>query len=439
MSALLPVAEALARVLASARPGAETRDTPLLDALGHVLAESVIAAMDVPPADNSAMDGYALRAAEAHQGLTVVQRIPAGATGTELPGGCAARIFTGAIIPSGADAVVMQENCTEAAGVVRVSGPVTAGQNIRPRGQDIAVGDTVLARGRVLRPQDLGLLASIGGARVKVYRPLRVAVLSTGDELVEPGSGELPEGAIYNSNRYMLAGLLRSLNLEFIDCGRVADHPEATAQALLEAAQRADCIITTGGVSVGEEDHVKSQVERLGRLDLWKLALKPGKPLAFGSIGDIPFIGLPGNPTSVFVTFCLVARPFLLKMQGVAEPEAPRLQASAAFTVGRPGTRQEYLRVTLENTPGGLQATRFPNQSSGVLSSVSHSNALAVIPAGTTVEPGQDVEVILLDSLVREARCPVRRNTSGKPAKHWCRRSRSCWTSPAVSRRFPGA
>jgi len=228
---------------------------------------------------------------------------------------------------------------------------------------------------------------------------LRVAIMSTGDELVEPCSGELQGGQLYNSNRYTLAGLLRGINVEFIDGGIVADDPEITARALQDAAGRADCIITSGGVSVGEEDHVKNQVERLGQLELWKLAIKPGKPLAFGRVGNTPFIGLPGNPTSVFVTFCLIARPFLLKLQGVSEPESPRLQAMAAFSIDKPGTRQEYLRVTLANTDEGLRATRFSNQSSGVLSSVSHSNALAVIPPGTTVSAGQWVEVILLDSL----------------------------------------
>ncbi len=399
MSSLLPVAEALARLRGAARPLAETIAVPLLDALGHVLAASVMSSIDVPPADNSAMDGYALRASEAGQALLVSQRIPAGTVGATLASGTAARIFTGAAIPAGADAVVMQEDCTEVAGVVSVSAPVSAGQNIRPRGQDIRAGEIVLVSGRVLRPQDLGLLASVGCAQVQVYRRLRVAVLSTGDELIEPGSGDLPEGKIYNSNRYTLAGLLRSINMEFVDCGFVADDPDATARALLDAAGRADCVITTGGVSVGEEDHVKNQVERLGRLDLWKLAIKPGKPLAFGSIGNTPFIGLPGNPTSVFVTFCLIARPFLLQMQGVAEPEAPCLLAQATFTVSSPGTRQEYLRVTLENTEQGLRAVKYANQSSGVLSSVSHSNALAVIPAGFTVQQGDSVEVILLDSL----------------------------------------
>ncbi len=399
MSTMLPVAEALARVLAAANPVAESIEVPLVDALGHVLAVDVVSPRDVPPADNSAMDGYALRASEAGQALPVSQRIPAGTVAHALAAGTAARIFTGAAIPTGADAVVMQEDSTEVAGVVKVSGAVNAGQNIRSRGEDICAGETVLPRGRVLRPQDLGLLASIGCAQALVYRPLRVAVLSTGDELVEPGSGELPTGSIYNSNRYTLAGLLRALHFDCIDCGIVADSPDATERALLDAAKRADCVITAGGVSVGEEDHVRNAVENLGRVDLWKLAIKPGKPLAFGSIGETPFVGLPGNPTSVFVTFCLIARPFLLKMQGMAEPEPPRLQAMAAFTVSRPGTRQEYLRVTLANTGRGLQAVRYANQSSGVLSSVSHSNALAVIPAGATVQRGDTVEVILLDSL----------------------------------------
>lgn len=401
MSQLLPVAAALERVLAAARPVSATVELALLDALGCVVAADVVATVDVPPADNSAMDGYALRAADAALALPVSQRIPAGAVGTPLEPRSAARIFTGAPIPPGANAVVMQENCTEAGGVVTVRGNVTPGLNIRARGQDISAGNSVLSRGRILRPQDLGLLASIGSPVVNVFRPLRVALLSTGNELIEPGGGALPSGGIYNSNRYTLAGLLRAMHLETVDCGIIADNPQATGNALQEAAQRADCVITTGGVSVGEEDHVKRQIERLGRLDLWKLAIKPGKPLAFGSVCGTPFIGLPGNPASVFVTFCLIARPFLLKMQGATEIAPLHLQARADFTVSRPGDRQEYLRVTVLSTAQGLRAVKYPEQSSGVLSSVSHSNALAVIPPGVTVAPGDSVDVILLDSLVR--------------------------------------
>ena len=399
MKPLLPVQDALTRVLSAASPLQESVELPLLAAQGHVLAQGVVSAIAVPGDDNSAMDGYALRACDAGQPLPVSQRIPAGAPGSSLAPGTAARIFTGGAIPPGADAVVMQENCSEQDGVVSISGAVSLGQNIRPRGQDIAEGSIVLPAGRQLRAQDIGLLASVGLDRARVYRPLRVAVLSTGDELVEPGTASLQSGQLYNSNRYTLAGLLRSLNMDVIDGGIIPDDPEATAEALQQAATDADCVITSGGVSVGEEDHVKSQVERLGRLDLWKLAIKPGKPLAFGHIGETPFIGLPGNPTSVFVTFCLIARPFLRKMQGITEPDLPQLQARAGFSVSKPGMRQEYLRVTVASTGDGLEAQRFTNQSSGVLSSVSHCNALAVIPPGVTVAGGDVVSVMLLDLL----------------------------------------
>ncbi|MEH6611184.1 MAG: gephyrin-like molybdotransferase Glp [Halioglobus sp.] len=400
MSRLLPVEEALEQILATALSVTDTVELPLIESLGHVLASDYHSAINVPGADNSAMDGYAIRIADlSPDPLPLSQRIPAGSVAQRLTPGTAARIFTGANVPLGADAVVMQEDCTAGDECVVINTRPKPGEHIRPAGQDIATGSRVLQSGRVLRPQDLGLLASIGCASVTVHRPLRVAILSTGDELVEPGSGSLAEGQLYNSNRYTLAGLLRSMNMEVVDCGIVPDDAQATADALQDAAAKADCVITSGGVSVGEEDHVKQQVENLGQLELWKLAIKPGKPLAFGRIGDTPFLGLPGNPSSVFVTFSLIAKPFLRKLQGVQEAALPPLMARAGFTVDRAGGRQEYLRVTLSNSDDGLLANRFSNQSSGVLSSVSHSNALAVIPVGKTVALGDFVEVQLLDLL----------------------------------------
>ena len=404
MNPLLSVEGALQRVLGTVEAcGRPVIEVELLKALDCVLASDVVSSIAVPGDDNSAMDGYALRALDANQHLPVSQRIPAGRVGTALIPGTAARIFTGAAIPPGADAVVMQENCELINGHITISGSVVAGQHIRPRGQDIKSGSVVLCAGRRLRPQDLGLLASVGTTQVSVYKPLKVAILSTGDELVDPANAgedkELPSGQIYNSNRYTLAGLLASLNVEVVDGGIVPDDPNATSRALQSAANAADCVICSGGVSVGEEDHVKNQVEKLGKLDLWKLAIKPGKPLAFGSIGETPFFGLPGNPTSVFVTFCLVARPFLQKLQGLDEPAPIKLEALATFNSGKPGGRQEYRRVTVQNGEAGLVASDYDNQSSGVLSSVSHSNAFAVIPPGEVVTEGCQVEVILLDHL----------------------------------------
>jgi len=396
----MPVEEALSRILATADTAVAVESCPLINALGRVLAEDLVSPLAVPGADNSAMDGYAVRASETGgEPLPVSQRIPAGHPPEPLAPGSAARIFTGASVPPGADAVVMQEACVVDGDAITVDVPVKPGQHIRRRGQDIDAGDTILHAGRRLRPQDLGLASSVGLSSVDVYRPLRVAILSTGDELVEPGTGAIAPGQLYNSNRYTLAGLLRGLGLEVVDGGIIPDDPAATREALAGAAETADVVITSGGVSVGEEDHVKGAVEDLGALDLWKLAIKPGKPLAFGRVGDTPFLGLPGNPSSVFVTFCLVARPFLLKLQGHEETAPLALHARAAFTVNRPGTRQEYLRATVETTSDGVTVSAFSNQSSGVLSSVSRSNALAVIPPGVTVAEGDLVEVLLLDLL----------------------------------------
>tara|TARA_R110002110_G_scaffold415748_1_gene654793 strand:+ start:21846 stop:23039 length:1194 start_codon:yes stop_codon:yes gene_type:complete len=397
----MPVEEALGQLLASVTARPEAVERALLDALGCTLAEDVVSLVDVPPHNDSAMDGYAVRASETAQVLPVIQRIAAGQTGDPLEPNTAARIFTGAPVPQGADAVVMQENCSVKDGMLTISGSVSAGQNIRPRGQDVATGSVVLQRGRRLRAQDLGLLASLGCATVMIHRPLRVAIFSTGDELVEPGQGTpLSPGQLYNSNRYTLAGLLRAMNLEVIDGGIIADDPDATRTALSQASTQADCVITSGGVSVGEEDHVKQQVQELGQLELWRLAIKPGKPLAFGRIGATPFVGLPGNPTSVFVTFCVIAAPFLRALQGTTPTPVLRQFARAEFEISRPGIRQEYLRVVVSNSDSGLCAAAYSNQSSGVLSSVSHCNALAVIPVGATVSAGDSVEVMLLDALL---------------------------------------
>ena len=397
---MTPLEQALPLILADVEPlPAEHRPGILTEALGRVLAEDLFAPLAVPGDDNSAMDGYAVNSADGTGPLLVTQRITAGSCGSALSSGTAARIFTGAPIPAGADAVVMQENCVLEDQFVRLTKAVGCGENIRRRGQDIAQGELLFSAGRRLQAQDLGVVASLGFAAVPLRRRLKVAILSTGDELVEPGEGPLRVGQIYNSNRYTLRGLLERLGIEVVDLGMVKDTAQATAQALQRAAEMADCVISSGGVSVGEADHVTAQVQKLGELRLWKLRIKPGKPLAFGQVGATPFFGLPGNPAAVFVTFCLVVRPWLLRRMGVTDETLLRLPASADFQIKRAGTREEYLRVRAVVENGQLLATPHHNQSSGVLSSVSRSNALAIVPPGRTIERGDRVEILLLDQL----------------------------------------
>ncbi len=385
-------------LLSRARVPARTDTVDLLAAAGRVLAQDLVSTLDVPPCDNSAMDGYAVRAADAAATLPVSQRIPAGSAPQSLLPGSAARIFTGAPVPPQADAVVMQEQAgVQPDGSVRFTAPVLAGQNIRRRGEDIASGQTVLACGQRLHDADLGLAASVGVAQLQVYSQLRVAVFFTGDELVEPG---MPAGAgkIYNSNRYWLVPALRALGCQVLDLGIIPDTLAATRQALRDAAAEADVVMTCGGVSVGEEDHVKAAVEAEGELQLWKIAIKPGKPLASGRVGEADFIGLPGNPVSGYVTFAVLVRDFLRARMGEVVPAwQPLYHLPAAFDWRKPDTRrEEYLRVRVAQQGGQLVLQRYPNQGSGVLTSCAWADALVRLQPGQQVQPGDMLPVYAL-------------------------------------------
>ena len=405
---LKPLFDALQLLLGHAQTLQEFESVPTGDADGRVLAQDVVSGLQVPPHDNSSMDGYALRCAEAHdQGaeFAVSQRIAAGTSGVALQPGTVARIFTGAPVPLGADAVVMQEDCTPLPDVdglprVRVNSLPLPGQWIRRAGEDVAQGDVVLAKGHRLGPAELGLAASVGLDQLLVVRRPRVALFSTGDELVMPGTvapKDMKPGAIYNSNRFFLSALLRRLGCEVTDLGIVPDQREATVQALRDAALAHDVILTSGGVSVGEEDHIKPAVQTLGTLDLWQIAIKPGKPFAHGRIGAAHFLGLPGNPVSSLVTFLVLVRPFLLQLQGVTDVAMKTVAARADFDWPRADKRQEFLRVR-RNAAGGLDL--FPNQSSGVLTSAVWGDGLVDNPANTSIVYGDSVRYVSFSELL---------------------------------------
>ncbi len=401
---LTPIDTALEQLVPLLPVITEKESVPLRQAAGRVLADDCVSPINVPGHRNSAMDGYALKSADLASGntqLKITQRIAAGEVGGQLESGEAARIFTGAPVPEGADAVVMQENCKVGGDVLSVlQQHVQSGENLRQVGDDIQAGALILAKGHRLKPQDIGLLASIGLESVSVTRRLRVSLLTTGDELVQPGS-RLAAGQIYNSNYFTLHALLEGLQVDVLDCGIVADDFEGTRQALTAAAAQSDCVITTGGVSVGEEDHVKAVVEQEGELQLWKLAIKPGKPLACGKIATTQFFGLPGNPVSAFVTFALVVRPCLLRMLGGKQTAPKTFQVASGFAASESGERQEYLRCQLAEDEEGasfLQALR--NQSSGVAASLSQADGLGIVPPYTAVAIGDNLEFIPFSELL---------------------------------------
>lgn len=396
--ALMPVEHALQQLLAMAEaaPIREQQTLPLADCDGRVLAQHLVSTLDLPPWPNSAMDGYAVRLADwTGEPLVVSQRIFAGQAPQPLAAGTCARIFTGAPVPEGADCVEMQENAVVHADErVSFTEPLHLGQNIRPQGQETTVGERVLTAGTRLGPIELGLAASLGHDGLAVIRRPRVAVLSTGDELVEPGL-PLGPGQIYNSNRRVLCTWLSRMGCEVIDAGILPDDLEKT-RAQLASLGSVDLILSTGGVSVGEADFLGIALREEGELALWKLAIKPGKPLTFGHFRGVPVIGLPGNPASTLVTFALLARPYLLRRQGVLDVEPLRFEVPVGFTWPKPGNRREYLRGRIEQG----KAIIYRNQSSGVLRSAAWAQGFVEVLEGTTLEIGDTVNFIPLSEVL---------------------------------------
>jgi len=400
-SKLMPLDEALSLLIRSATPVADEETVMLDEAMDRVLSQPVTSNINVPAWDNSAMDGYALcyeDTASLDQ-IPVSQRIPAGTTGQPLQPGTAARIFTGAPVPVGADTVIMQEMVSREGEMIRINGDVNTGANIRRVAEDIRRGDEIIEAGCKLQTQHIGLAASTGTDRLVVKRKLRVAIFTTGDELIMPGQ-PLGAGKIYNSNRYLFRGLLEKLGCEVIDLGNVIDEYQATCDAINTAVDKADLILSSGGVSVGEEDYVKKALEEMGRLDLWKIAVRPGKPLAFGKVKGVPFIGVPGNPVSLFVTFSIFARPFILRSMGITDEMPVEYRVVAGFDWNRPDKRIEYMRARLETNDEGQKVVNvYPSRSSGILSSVTWADGMVVLEPGQQIAKGDSVRFIPFTSL----------------------------------------
>ncbi len=402
---LLSVDAALRLIDQRLSPVVDHESVPLVAAAGRILARDIVASIDVPPHANSAVDGYALAhadlAAEADTVLPIAGRAAAGHPfGRPVGPGEAIRIFTGAAMPDGADTVMMQEDCTVEDGHVRLKPGLRKGANRRHAGEDLAKGALALSAGRRLRPPDLGLAAALGHHRLPVFRALRVAVLSTGDEVREPGT-VLPPGAIYDANRVMLMALLSGLGCVVTDLGINPDRERALADTLEAASKSHDLIVTSGGVSTGDEDHVRAAIERLGQLHFWRLAIKPGRPVALGQIGGVPLIGLPGNPVAAALTFAILARPLILRLAGASEPPPMPFPVRAGFAYRKKAGRREYVRATLSREADGLVATKYPKDGAGILSSVVNSHGFVIVDeAVSELAAGATVDFLPFDAVI---------------------------------------
>tara|TARA_Y100000385_G_scaffold286212_1_gene347765 strand:+ start:5487 stop:6749 length:1263 start_codon:yes stop_codon:yes gene_type:complete len=404
---LMSADDALAFLMDSAVASNQTETSSLDDSIGRILAIDIHSKINVPGFDNSAMDGYTIaldenNTSKTNQSFDVVDRITAGSTGNELKKGNAARIFTGAPIPKGANTVVMQEECqtSDDGSQITIKRAVELNENIRPTGNDILKDDVILTTGKKIEPQDISLAASVGIGELRVFKRLKVGVFFTGDELIEPGNSLSP-GKIYNSNRYALVALLNKAGCDVINLGNIKDNLDSTCVALESLSSECDLIMTTGGVSVGEEDHVKPAVEKLGSLNLWKIKMKPGKPLAYGQVKNIPFIGLPGNPVSSFVTYCIFALPFIKKMQGNSNYKTEAIKVKTNFDCKRAKPRREYARVRIDYSSKIPLASLYPKQGSDVMSSVVWADGIIEIPENTTFESGTILNYYSLNVLTR--------------------------------------